>query len=57
MLFFAFRRPVLTVIAGVILVDLVLAAISETGRVLNNVPKGKRVRFGFYREDDTTKKG
>ena len=55
MLFFALRRPVLAIIAGVILVDLALAAVSEAGRVLNNVPKGKRVHFGFYREEDAKK--
>ena len=55
MLFFLLRRPVLEIVAGIILVDLALAAASEAGRVLINVPKGKRIRFGFYREDEEKK--
>ena len=55
MLFFLLRRPVLEIVAGIILVDLALAAASEAGRVLFNVPKGKRVHFGFYREDEEKK--
>ena len=45
-------HPVANFLLGIVLVELTIAAVSDA---LNSVPKGRRIKFGFYREDDSKK--
>lgn len=54
MLLFGTKICLAKVLFALVVVDLVLAATIETTKIINKIPDGKRIRFGFYTEPKET---
>lgn len=50
MLFFGTRFCITKVIMALVLVDIAIAAAVKTSEIIDNIPKGKGIKFGFYKE-------